>query len=88
VDIARCGGCRQPIGDERTKCPACGWILLSDPLACLERDDAPPRQRYAIELELRAVAQTGPKLPAESSNAYRARVLETLQRLIERDQRH
>ena len=79
----RCGGCHGPIGRERTKCRACGWILLSDPFECLSRDDLPERQRQAIELELSAVAQTGPQRPGEPRESYSRRVRETMQRLAD-----
>jgi hypothetical protein len=55
----------------------------SDPFECLERDDVPPRQRQAIELELAAVAQTGPQAAGESSQQYALRVEAKIRQLIE-----
>ena len=77
----RCGGCGRPVSVRRRKCPRCGWVFSSDPLACLARDDLPPFQRQAIELELQAVAQTGPKNASESAKSYAQRVQATLRRL-------
>jgi hypothetical protein len=76
------GGCGEPIGTERVKCARCGWILLSSPFDALERDDLREDQRRAIELELAAVAQTGPCRSGEPASSYRGRVLTTLERLI------
>jgi hypothetical protein len=79
-----CGGCRRPVRGRRRKCPSCGWLFLSDPFACLERDDVSPLQREAIELELRAVAATGPQEPSKSGELYKRRLHETLARLAAR----
>jgi hypothetical protein len=82
MSTPRCGGCGEPIRSERVKCARCGWIQLKDPFAALEHDDLREDQQHAIELELAAVAQTGPRRTDESASSYRARVEKTLERLI------
>jgi hypothetical protein len=79
----KCGGCHAPINPRQKKCAACGWILHGSAFDVLERDDVPPRQRQAIELELKATAQTGPQRPGESKEAYQARWMAKLEELVE-----
>jgi predicted RecB family nuclease len=79
--VGQCGGCQAPVRRGEVRC-GCGWLLLNDPFDVLARDDVLPRQRLAIELELRAVAQTGPKTSGQSADAYSQRFEDSLCALV------
>jgi predicted RecB family nuclease len=79
--IGICGRCGAPVRRERTKC-RCGWLLVNNPFDVLTRDDILDEQRVAIELELQAVAQTGPRKSGEDAEAYSHRVAQKLRSIV------
>jgi predicted RecB family nuclease len=79
--VGTCGRCGAPVRRGRTKC-GCGWLLVNDPFDVLTRDDILDEQRVAIELELQAVAQTGPRKSGEDAEAYSHRVEQKLRSIV------